>query len=116
VLLAHGRTPLVAIAMGHAGTVSRIAFPAAGSLLTYASADGEEPTAPGQLPLRMLRRELARYYPGYGAARGGQIRRPDRKPASSRRVRTLGTRWSPASPHSTRAKPRARAPSCNRSS
>ncbi len=67
VLLAHGGAPLVVIAMGPVGMVSRIAFPAAGSLLTYAFADGDAPTAPGQLPLRTLQQELARYYPGYSA-------------------------------------------------
>jgi 3-dehydroquinate dehydratase-1 len=69
VLLGHGRTSLVVIAMGRAGVVSRIAFPAAGSLLTYASPDGEGPTAPGQLPLHTLQKELARYYAGDEPAR-----------------------------------------------
>ena len=65
ILLTHRHVPLVAIAMGRAGALSRVFFPAAGSLLTYAVAEGDAATGPGQLPLRALQTELARYYPGY---------------------------------------------------
>lgn len=63
VLLSHPRVPLVALAMGPEGRLSRVFFPAAGSLLTYAFAEGKSVVAPGQLPLRALQAELARYYP-----------------------------------------------------
>jgi 3-dehydroquinate dehydratase-1 len=63
ILVTHPRVPLVVIAMGPVGTLSRVFFPAAGSLLTYAATDSDAATAPGQLTLRALRTELARYYP-----------------------------------------------------
>jgi 3-dehydroquinate dehydratase-1 len=65
ILVAHRRVPMVAVAIGRAGTLSRVFFPAAGSLLTYAFARGDAPSAPGQLALDDLQRDLARYYPGY---------------------------------------------------
>ncbi len=64
ILVSHPRVPLVAIAMGRLGTLSRVFFPAAGSLLTYAFDESDAATAPGQLTLRTLQAELARYYPG----------------------------------------------------
>jgi 3-dehydroquinate dehydratase-1 len=73
VLVNHPSVPLIVLAMGPVGMVSRVLFGAAGSLLTYAFADGDAPTAAGQLPLRALQTELARYYPGY-AARGANRR------------------------------------------
>ncbi|MFQ5328362.1 MAG: type I 3-dehydroquinate dehydratase [Thermodesulfobacteriota bacterium] len=51
---------LITIAMGEKGAASRIFFPQLGSLLTYAPIG--ETTAPGQLPLKVVRKELARYY------------------------------------------------------
>lgn len=65
ILVTHPRVPLVVIAMGRVGTLSRVFFPAAGSLLTYAFAESDAATAPGQLTLRALQTELARYYSGY---------------------------------------------------
>jgi 3-dehydroquinate dehydratase-1 len=65
VLTTHPAVPLVVIAMGRIGTLSRVLFPAAGSLLTYAVADGDASTAPGQLTIQALQADLARYYPGY---------------------------------------------------
>lgn len=44
--------PIVTLAMGPLGPLSRFVLPAAGSLLTYASVG--TPTAPGQLPLSEL--------------------------------------------------------------
>jgi 3-dehydroquinate dehydratase-1 len=44
--------PIVTLAMGATGPLSRLVLPAAGSLLTYAAAGA--PTAPGQLPLDEL--------------------------------------------------------------
>jgi 3-dehydroquinate dehydratase-1 len=69
VLVTHRHVPLVMIAMGRAGTLSRVFFPAAGSLLTYAFDQNDRATAPGQLSLRALRAELARYYPRPGGRR-----------------------------------------------
>ncbi len=51
---------LITIAMGEGGAGSRIFFPQLGSLLTYAPIDNI--TAPGQLPLKVTREELNRYY------------------------------------------------------
>lgn len=50
---------LVVIAMGEAGVSSRVFFPALGSLITYGSVTAS--TAPGQLPLKFIKKELARY-------------------------------------------------------
>jgi len=75
VLLSHPRVPLVILAMGPVGMLSRILFAAAGSLLTYAFAEGDSPAAPGQLPIRALQAELARYYPPYGALRRARVAR-----------------------------------------
>ena len=51
---------LVTIAMGSQGAASRIFFPLLGSLLTYAPIG--DATAPGQMSLKVTRRELNRYY------------------------------------------------------
>jgi len=64
ILMTQPRVPLVVIAMGRVGTLSRVFFSAAGSLLTYAFDENDTATAPGQLSLRALQAELARYYPG----------------------------------------------------
>ncbi len=69
VLVNHPRVPLIVLAMGPVGVVSRVLFGAAGSLLTYAFADGDAPTAAGQLSLRALQGEIIRYYPGYAVRR-----------------------------------------------
>lgn len=66
-LLAYCRScpiPMVAIAMGEHGTVSRVLAPLFGSLFTYTFVN--ESVAPGQMALDELVRELKRYYPGYG--------------------------------------------------
>jgi 3-dehydroquinate dehydratase-1 len=74
-LLAHPHVPLVVLAMGPAGLPARVLFAAAGSLLTYAFPEGAAPAAPGQLPLKALQTELARYYPPYAAALRARKRR-----------------------------------------
>ena len=61
VTLAARERGVVTMAMGPAGSLSRLFYPAAGSLLTYASVG--EPTAPGQIPLRELAALLTRFYP-----------------------------------------------------
>lgn len=75
VLLSHPRTPLVLVAMGPVGTMSRILFAAAGSLLTYAFAEGDAPAAPGQLPINALQAELARYCRPYAALQRRRVSR-----------------------------------------
>lgn len=50
---------LIVIAMGGHGSASRVFFPMLGSLLTYGSITGQ--TAPGQMPLSEIKRELRRY-------------------------------------------------------
>lgn len=57
VALAHKN--LIVIAMGKTGALSRVFFPALGSLITYGSATGS--TAPGQLKLKGLKKELGFY-------------------------------------------------------
>jgi 3-dehydroquinate dehydratase I len=61
VTLAARHRGIVTVAMGPTGTLSRLLFPAAGSLLTYASVG--RPTAPGQMPLGELAALLRRLYP-----------------------------------------------------
>ena len=48
--------PLIAISMGEAGMISRIAGPLFGSDITFAA--GTEASAPGQLPIKELRRVM----------------------------------------------------------
>ncbi|WP_180271974.1 type I 3-dehydroquinate dehydratase [Actinomyces ruminis] len=54
--------PVVAIAMGQAGTVTRLAGGVFGSALTFATA-GSAASAPGQLPLAQVRAALAVLHP-----------------------------------------------------
>jgi 3-dehydroquinate dehydratase-1 len=61
VLLACRARNLVAFAMGPVGTLSRVFFPAAGSLLTYGHCG--QPTAPGQLSVAELAALVRRFYP-----------------------------------------------------
>jgi 3-dehydroquinate dehydratase-1 len=62
VTLAARARGIVTLAMGPVGTLSRVLFPAAGSLLTYGSVG--TPTAPGQLPVGELAELVTRLYPG----------------------------------------------------
>jgi 3-dehydroquinate dehydratase-1 len=59
---------LIVIAMGPAGVKSRVFFPALGSLLTFAALN--QPTAPGQLPIVEMFRELRFYYPRFNEKKG----------------------------------------------
>ena len=61
--LEHRNENIVAISMGKVGAISRVLFPFVGSLFTYGYLD--TPSAPGQLPLKVLREELNRFYPGF---------------------------------------------------
>lgn len=58
---ARAARPVVSLAMGPLGPLSRLVLGAAGSLLTYASVG--TPTAPGQMPLADLAALLARLFP-----------------------------------------------------
>lgn len=57
--LRHADDDVVVIAMGALGSISRLALPLAGSLLTYTNV---KPTL-GQIPLRQFAADLRRYYP-----------------------------------------------------
>lgn len=50
---------LIVIGMGELGACTRVFFPMLGSLVTYGSID--RPTAPGQLKLKEIKKELRRY-------------------------------------------------------
>jgi len=52
---------LITISLGKAGSISRLLFPMAGSLITYAYIT--KPSGPGQTPLKDLRRHLRMHYP-----------------------------------------------------
>jgi 3-dehydroquinate dehydratase-1 len=60
-LIRHQNVPLIVIGMGSASALSRIFFPALGSLISYAAWD--TPSAPGQLTLRETRSFIDRFYP-----------------------------------------------------
>lgn len=59
--VAHRQKNLVTIAMGTVGSISRLLFPLAGSLLTYTSVSPSE----GQIPAKRLIEDLRFYYPRY---------------------------------------------------
>lgn len=62
-LARHAGRPLVVIGMGELGKKTRVLFPALGSLFTFGALGTG--TAPGQLPLLALLRELTLYYPSF---------------------------------------------------
>lgn len=64
VLVSNERRNMIAIGMGAPGLVSRVLFPALGSVLTFASY-GELRTAPGQLPFAMMFDMMRKFYPDY---------------------------------------------------
>lgn len=64
--IANAMKNIVVIAMGPEGALSRVFFPALGSLLTYAYLD--QPTAPGQLGYRELFELLKKFYPKFNPA------------------------------------------------
>lgn len=57
----HRDRHLITIAMGAVGSISRLTFPLAGSLMTYTSL----PPSHGQVPLDVLVDHLRLYYPAY---------------------------------------------------
>ncbi len=59
----HQKDNVITMSLGKIGSISRLVFPAAGSLLTYSHVGN--PSAPGQLPLGILQGHVRLYYPGY---------------------------------------------------
>ena len=59
----HRDDGVIPVSMGPHGALSRLLFPAAGSLLTYCCL--ERPSAPGEIPMSELVDDLRRYYPKY---------------------------------------------------
>jgi 3-dehydroquinate dehydratase I len=64
--IANAKKNIVVIAMGSEGALSRVFFPALGSLLTYAYVG--QPTAPGQLGYSELFSLLRKFYPKFNQA------------------------------------------------
>ncbi len=58
--LRHQNDHIITVALGPQGAITRLAFPAMGSLLTYSYIS--QPTAPGQIPLKVLQEDFRRYY------------------------------------------------------
>lgn len=59
----HKKHNVITMSLGSIGSISRLTFPSAGSLLTYSYAG--RPSAPGQIPLDVLQEHLRLYYPEY---------------------------------------------------
>lgn len=62
-LLEHGNKRLIVIGMGAKGTITRLAFPAYGSVMTFCKLT--QSTASGQLGLKEMSLHLRKYYPQY---------------------------------------------------
>jgi 3-dehydroquinate dehydratase-1 len=59
----HKKHHVITMSLGNIGSISRLTFPSAGSLLTYSYVG--QPSAPGQIPLDVLQKHLRLYYPEY---------------------------------------------------
>lgn len=59
-LAAENNFPLIAFCMGQTGMISRLATLKLGGYMTYCAPDGGAETAPGQMPLSLLREMLGR--------------------------------------------------------
>lgn len=59
-IAAENNFPLIAFCMGPIGKISRLATTKLGGYMTYASPDGGEETAPGQIPVSVLREMIKR--------------------------------------------------------
>jgi len=70
--LRHKEKNLISISLGNIGAISRLYFPAMGSLLTYAYLD--KPFGLGQLPLDILQKQLRLYYPGFNRSLTARLR------------------------------------------
>ena len=55
---------LITISLGTVGSISRLLFPMAGSLITYAYIN--KPSGPGQFPLSETQKHFRTFYPKYG--------------------------------------------------
>jgi 3-dehydroquinate dehydratase-1 len=64
-LVTHPRKNLIVIGMGNMGAITRVLFPRLGSLVTFAFGE-EVPSAPGQLPYKVMADLLRQLYPSYG--------------------------------------------------
>ncbi len=56
----HAKDDIITMSLGEKGKISRLVFPAMGSLLTYSFLG--KPSAPGQIPLKKLQEHLKIYY------------------------------------------------------
>ncbi len=59
----HKEDNVITMSLGNIGSISRLTFPSVGSLLTYSYIG--QPSAPGQIPLERLQKDLRLYYPKY---------------------------------------------------
>lgn len=59
----HKKHNVITMSLGSVGSISRLTFPSAGSLLTYSYVG--QPSAPGQIPLDVLQEHLRLYYSEY---------------------------------------------------
>ena len=59
-IAAENNFPLIAFCMGHLGMISRLATLKLGGYMTYAAPDGGDETAPGQMPVSLIREMLER--------------------------------------------------------
>lgn len=55
--------PLIAFCMGRAGIISRLATLELGGFMTYCAAGSEEATAPGQVPVQVMRNMIRSLFP-----------------------------------------------------
>jgi len=60
IIAAENNFPLIAFCMGSIGMISRVATLKLGGFMTYGAPDGGEETAPGQLPVSLLREMIER--------------------------------------------------------
>lgn len=60
-IAAENNFPLIAFCMGSIGKISRLATTKLGGFMTYAAPDTGEETAPGQIPVSVLRKMLSRF-------------------------------------------------------
>ena len=70
----HAEKNVIVLGMGSEGVVTRLLYPALGSLITFASL--EEETAPGQLPLDLMLRLMRLIHPSFDAARNRETAPP----------------------------------------
>jgi len=74
-LLRQAARNLIVIGMGSEGVVTRLLFPALGSLITFACLETE--TAPGQLPLDVMIKLMRLIYPAFNDAKTREMAVPE---------------------------------------